>query len=165
MEQNRFFFWWKVFTVTSVSLGMAWMFYELLRVGRGIMEASGIAAVFSDGVVLHKIGELLIAGPFVIGLFLPMFWQREDRDPTRILTAVRIALLVGGLLNGVAWLSLRYRVDWHPWCLILLAWGVVGFLFIRKISLTTLEKRRRLNAEQREPTDPPTDGPIDPTTP
>jgi len=144
MKENKFILWWKVCSIGIVVLGIGWMLFELIRVSWRITEDSGIGSVFIDGIVLHKIGELLVAAPFVVGLFLPMFWNKDGEEMERILNTVRILMLVGGVLNGIAWLSLRYIVDWHPWCLVIFCWGLIGFIFIKPLSLGMLRKYRQV---------------------
>ncbi len=123
-----------------VALGAGWMFVELARVVWQIGSQSGVWAIFGDGVAQHKIGELLIIIPFIIIAINSNFWP-----PARLrafLSRGQWAMIAGGLLNGYAWFQLRYRVDWHFWCLALLFWGVVFGPLFGRMMIKIAEKKR-----------------------
>lgn len=104
---------------------------ELIRVLGEVVAATGWTGIPFDGVVQHKVGELLIAIPFGALTLLKRVWNRE-----RLLLLIRrtqVSMWLGAILNGVAWLSLRHTKDWHPWCLLLLVFGFVGPWLARQL--------------------------------
>ena len=110
----------------------AWMVVELLRVTWNVGRGAGIGAIALDGVVQHKVGELLVALPLIAVAVLSNVWTKE-----RLLVLIRrtqLLMLGGGMLNGLAWLSLRDRVDWAWWCVLLLAAGLLGPWLTRMIA-------------------------------
>jgi hypothetical protein len=105
-----------------------WLLAELIRVFLEVVNRSGILSVPFDGVIQHKVGELMVGTPLFLILLLSNKWSKE-----RIFALVNRTqgvMIVGGLLNGLAWHSLREREAWNSffrvWCLILLFVGLFG---------------------------------------
>ncbi len=122
-----------------VAAGLGWMGYELVRVGAQTVLDKGWLAAFSDGVLQHKIGELLLIIPFLVLAVNSSVWLPERLR--RFYHRTVWLMVVGGLLNGYAWLELRHRVDWHIWCLILLGWGVVFGPLLGMMMIKIAEKK------------------------
>jgi hypothetical protein len=110
---------WLVVTAALLVLCAA-----LGRVVMEVLATEGWAGVPFDGVVQHKVGELLIAIPFAVLAPLSRVWDGERLQ--LFILRTRVSMLLGAILNGVAWLSLRYSKSWHPWCLLLLVFGLAG---------------------------------------
>src|SRR5687767_1935695 len=115
---------WIIAVVGTVAF--VWMIAELVRVVFEVGNQSGLAAVPLDGVVQHKVGELMVGVPFVSILALTNLWSAA-----KIRLLIRrsvIVMVVGGLLNALAWYSLRDRVAASDflriWCLIIFAFGL-----------------------------------------
>ena len=111
-------------TWAVLGAAMAWMVVELLRASWNVGRSAGIGAIALDGVIQHKVGELLVALPLIAVAVLSNVWTKE-----RLLALIRRTQLLmwgGGVLNGLAWLSLRDQVDWAWWCVLLLAAGLLG---------------------------------------
>lgn len=150
MHSSKLIFWNRSISALIVGLGIGWMAWELVRVFWQITATSGPAAALRDGVTLHKIGELLIIIPFMSVVLRPTF-GRPDRDfSAALMQRLRLAMLAGALLNGYAWLELRQRVEWHSWCLILLAAGVAGALTLAMISRAISRQAQRKAAGNRK---------------
>jgi len=125
MEKRKLNFW--VMLLVGIP-AFIWLFVELLRVFLEIVNRYGIFSVPLDGVIQHKVGELMVATPLFLILLLSNKWSKE-----RIITLVnrmRDVMIIGGLLNGLAWISMRDRESWDSffrvWCLILLCVGLFG---------------------------------------
>ncbi len=105
-----------------------WLFIELMRVFLEDVNRSGIASVPSDGVIQHKIGELMVGTPLFLVFLLSSKWSKEKIFT--LINSLQIVMIIGGLLNGLAWFSLRERETWNSffrmWCLILLIVGLLG---------------------------------------
>lgn len=105
-----------------------WLFAELARVLAEVARRSGPSGIPFDGVVQHKVGELMVAAPLFGILLLGNRWPREQ--VLRLVDRTRLVMLLGGVLNGVAWYTLREPMVWSSffrlWCLILLIVGVSG---------------------------------------
>ena len=129
-----------VFYVIIFCLGIGWMGLELLRVGWSILETKNFAAMITDGVVLHKIGELMVAAPFAWLAIMSSQWPVEKLQT--FFTRTKWVMVAGGVLNGLAWLTLRDIVDWHVWCLILLVWGTVAAPLFGKYVIKLAQKMR-----------------------
>ena len=105
-----------------------WLLVELVRVLLEVSRRSGFSSVPFDGVIQHKIGELMVAAPLFLILLLSNKWPREK--VLALANRTRLMMIAGGLLNGLAWYSLRERMTWSSffrvWCLILLFAGLFG---------------------------------------
>jgi|GEM_PF-5549412 len=106
----------------------AWLLFELGRVLTEVVRQSSAAAVPLDGVIQHKVGELMVGAPLFLILLLINKWPEE-----RVLSLVgrtRWVMVIGGLLNALAWYSLREREPrdsfFRMWCLALLVAGLLG---------------------------------------
>lgn len=124
--KKRTFNFWIIFIVGVAAFG--WMIADLLRVVFDIKNRVGLSAIPFDGVIQHKIGELMAAVPFVAILALKNVWVREKI--VSLIRQARIVMITGGLLNALAWYSLRERVGADSflriWCLIIFVFGLVG---------------------------------------
>ena len=112
-----------------------WLLFELIRVLLEVIHRFGAAAIPLDGVIQHKVGELMVGAPLFLILLLFNKWPKD-----KIFTLVnrtRIIMIIGGLLNGLAWYSLRHRESWDSffrvWCLVLLFVGLFGSQIARWI--------------------------------
>jgi len=54
---------WLIFVVALIAFG--WMIVELFRVFFEVKSQFGLSAIPFDGVMQHKIGELMVGIPFV----------------------------------------------------------------------------------------------------
>lgn len=105
-----------------------WLLVELIRVFLGVVNYAGVSSAPFDGVIQHKVGELMVGAPLFLTLLLSNKWSKDRvlalADRTRGL------MILGGLLNGLAWYSLREREAWNSffrvWCLVLLFVGLFG---------------------------------------
>ena len=117
---------WLIFVVALIAFG--WMIAELLRVFFEVKSHSGLSAVPFDGVMQHKIGELMVGILFVAVLALSNLWAREKI--LSLIRRTRLIMITGGLLNALAWYSLREKVGADSflriWCLIIFVFGIVG---------------------------------------
>ncbi len=110
------------------AVAFVWMLAELGRVLLEVVNGSGVSAIPLDGVVQHKIGELMVSISLFMVVLLSYVWSKE-----RLFTfasRMQIVMIVGGLLNGIAWYGLRERESWNSffriWCLIILVVGLFG---------------------------------------
>ncbi len=119
-----------------------WLLAELIRVFLEVSNRSGVSSVPFDGVIQHKIGELMVGVPLFLVCLLSIKWSK-DKIFTFI-NRMQIVMIIGGLLNGLAFFSLRGReiFDWffQFWCLLLLAVGLLGAPFARWFVSKTKEK-------------------------
>jgi hypothetical protein len=115
---------WLIFVVGIVAFG--WMIAELVR---AFFEAPpGLAAVALDGVIQHKVGELMVGIPFVAVLALSNLWPPER---TRLLIKrTRFVMIAGGVLNVLAWYTLGDKFlagsFLRIWCLVIFVFGLAG---------------------------------------
>lgn len=128
---------WLVLVTALVAFG--WMIAELLRVFFDVKSRSGISAVPFDGVMQHKIGELMVAVPSVAVIALSNLWAREK--VFALIRQTRVLMIVGGLLNALAWYSLREKFGADSflriWCLIIFIFGLTGsWLLLRMVNRT-----------------------------
>ena len=105
-----------------------WLLAELLRALMEVVNRSGILSVPLDGVIQHKVGELMVGAPLFLILLLSNKWSKEKI--LALTNRLRVVMIAGGLLNGLAWYSLRERAAWNSflrvWCLVLLCAGLFG---------------------------------------
>ena len=105
-----------------------WLIAELVRVFLEVVNRSGISFTPLDGVVQHKVGELMVGAPLFLVALLGNIWSKEKLFA--LVSRTRGMMIVGGLLNGLAWYSMRERVAWDSffriWCLVLLFVGLFG---------------------------------------
>ncbi len=117
---------WLISVVALIAFG--WMTVELFRVFFEVKSQSGLSAVPFNGVMQHKIGELMVGIPFVAILALSNLWTREK--VFSFIKRTRFVMITGGLLNALAWYSLREKVGADSflriWCLIIFIFGLVG---------------------------------------
>jgi hypothetical protein len=118
---------WLILVVALVAFG--WMFAELFRVFFEVKSIYGFSAIPFDGVMQHKIGELLAGIPFVAILAFSNRWSTEKTFV--FIGRMRIVMIAGGLLNALAWYSLREKVEAESflriWCLVIFVFGLFGF--------------------------------------
>jgi len=123
-----------------------WLLIELIRVFSEVVNRSGILSVPLDGVIQHKVGELMVATPLFILLLLSN--KLSQQRIFALANRSRIIIIVGGLLNGLAWYSLREREAWNSffriWCLVLLFVGLFGAQIVKW--LVSRAKERTLSA-------------------
>ena len=112
-----------------------WLVWELVRVWMEVAASGGLAAVPMDGVIQHKVGELMVGGPLFAILLLANVWSGER--VARLISRLWPVTIIGGLLNAAAWFTLRERMEWdsffRTWCLLLLVVGLLGGPIVRSI--------------------------------
>ncbi len=105
-----------------------WLFAELGRILLEVVNRSGVPSIPFNGVVQHKIGELMVGAPLFLVALLSYVWSKERL--VAFADRMQIVMIIGGLLNGLAWYSLRERESWdkffRTWCLIILVFGLFG---------------------------------------
>ena len=125
MRNPKLSFW--LMTLVGVP-AFIWLLAELVRAFLEVIDRSGVPSVPFDGVIQHKVGELMVAAPLFVTLLLATRWPKERAYA--LATRARVIMIVGGMLNGLAWYSLRERVAWDSffrvWCLVLLFVGLFG---------------------------------------
>ena len=121
---------------------LIWLLAELIRVFLEVANRSGIVSVPLDGVIQHKIGELMVGVPLFLVCLFSTKWSK-DKIFTFI-NRMQIVMIIGGLLNGLAYFSLRGRETFdrffQVWCLLLLIVGLFGAPFARWFVNKTIEK-------------------------
>ena len=139
MDKQRLNFWAMALIGTPAFI---WMLAELIRVFSEVTNRSGVSSVPFDGVIQHKIGELMAAVPLFLILLLTNIWSKEKIFT--LINRMQVVMIIGGLLNGLAYFSLlgRETFDWffQVWCLILLVVGLLGAPFAKWFVSKTKEK-------------------------
>lgn len=119
-----------------------WLFVELIRVFLEVVSCSGLSSVPFDGVIQHKIGELMVCTPLFLIFLLSNRWSKEKIFA--LANQTQIVMIIGGLLNALAWFSIRERESWNSffriWCLILLFVGLFGSQIAKYLVSRTKEK-------------------------
>ena len=119
-----------------------WLFAELVRVFLEVVNRSGVSSIPLDGIIQHKVGELMVAVPLFLIMLLGNIWSKEKLFA--LANRMRIVMIVGGLLNGVAWYSVRDRMAsgsfFRIWCLVLLFVGLFGAPIAKWLVSKTKEK-------------------------
>lgn len=136
MKKRAINFWFLI-VVGIVAFG--WLITELLLVFFDVKSRSGLAAAAFDGVIQHKIGEIMVAVPFFAVLVLSNLWSPEKISS--LIRRTRLVMITGGLLNALAWYSLREKVEADSflriWCLVIFVFGLVGsWLLSRMLNRT-----------------------------
>ncbi len=125
MKNKKLSFWLMVIVGIPA---FVWLVAELMRVFLEVVNRSGISSAVLDGVLQHKVGELMICAPLFLILVLGNKWSKEK--VAALTDRMRALMIAGGLLNALAWYSLREREAWDSffrvWCLILLFAGLFG---------------------------------------
>lgn len=129
---------WIILVASLIAFG--WMIAEVFRVFFEVSNRAGLSAIPFDGVVQHKIGELMVGVPFAAVLALSNLRAREK--VFSLIGKTRVVMIAGGLLNALAWFSLRERFEADSflriWCLLIFVFGSVGsWLLIRMVSLAS----------------------------
>jgi len=139
MDKQKLNFWAMALIGTPAFI---WMLAELIRVFSEVTNRSGVSSVPLDGVIQHKIGELMAAVPLFLILLLTNIWSKEK--VFTLINRTQVVMIIGGLLNGLAYFSLlgRETFDWffQVWCLILLVVGLLGAPFAKWFVSKTKEK-------------------------
>ena len=125
MRQRKLNYWIMVLAGVPAFI---WLIAELARAFVEVVNRSGITSLPFDGVIQHKVGELMVATPLFLLLLLSNRWPKGNL--LALVNRTRIIMIFGGLLNGLAWYSLREREAWDSffrvWCLILLFVGLLA---------------------------------------
>ena len=115
---------WLILFVSFIAFG--WMIAELFRVLFEVKSIYGFSAIPFDGVIQHKIGELMVGIAFVGILAFSNRWSTEKTFV--FIGRMRIVMITGGLLNALAWYSLREKVEadsfLRVWCLVIFVFGL-----------------------------------------
>lgn len=131
---------WFLLIVGIIAFG--WMIAELLRVFFEVESRAGLRAVPFNGVIQHKIGELMVAVPFLAALVLSNVWSREK--VFSFIRRTRFVMIAGGLLNALAWSSLRETVGADSflriWCLVIFVFGLTGSWLLMRLVGRTINK-------------------------
>lgn len=114
-----------VIWIVSVPAAL-WLGAELMRAMLEVERTRGYTELLFDGVVQHKVGELLIMFPILCVLLA--LNRRSEEQMMRAIDGVRWMILAGGVLNGIAWLSLADRAVptsfLRVWCSVLLVFSI-----------------------------------------
>ena len=125
MRNQKLNFW--VMTLVGIP-AFGWLLAELVRAFLQVVNRSGIWSVPFDGVIQHKVGELMVGAPLFLILLLGNKWSKERT--LALASRSQGLMILGGLLNGLAWYSLREKDAWNSffriWCLTLLFVGLFG---------------------------------------
>jgi hypothetical protein len=135
MRRSPFDFW---FVGTTGAIAFIWLFAELVRVLRQVIAQQGAVGIIIDGVIQHKIGEILVAAPLFLLTLLSDKWSKDKL--LRLVSYTEFVMVAGGLLNALAWFNLGEQEDWTSffriWCLVLFVTGFfgafIGRWFVRK---------------------------------
>jgi hypothetical protein len=103
---------------TILLLGSLILIEELIRVIWRVVSEFGFVRAIVDGVVLYKIGELLIILPLL--LIIHLIGQVDKERLLLIIKKWRFLLWIGAGLNLLALFDLLRRADW-VWYVVLLA--------------------------------------------
>lgn len=136
---------WLILFVSLIAFG--WMIAELLRAYFEIKNVNGLSAIPFDGVMQHKIGELMVGIPFVAILAFSNIWSLEKTFV--FIRRMRIVMITGGLLNALAWYSLREKVEadsfLRVWCLVIFVFGLFGsWILSWMVNRTTNEVKKSI---------------------
>ena len=125
MKNRKFNFWLMLLVGVPAFI---WLLVELIRVFLEVVHYRGILFVPLDGVIQHKVGELMVGAPLFLILLLSNKWPKER--VLKLANKTGIIMIIGGLLNALAWYSLRQKESWNSffriWCLVLLLVGLFG---------------------------------------
>ena len=136
MNDRRLNFWIMVLAGVPAFI---WLAAELVRVSLEVWGRSGVWSLAGDGVVQHKVGELMVAVPLYLLLLLANRWPVDK--VSALANRTRIVMIAGGVLNAVAWYSLRDREPWDSffriWCVILLLVGLFGSQIAKWVTART----------------------------
>ena len=125
MEMRKLRFW--VMLLVGIP-AFIWLLAELVRAFLEVVNRSGLSSVPLDGVIQHKVGELMVGTPLLLIFLLSTVWPKERLFA--LINRTRVIMMAGGLLNALAWYSLRERESWNSffrfWCLIILLVGLFG---------------------------------------
>ena len=145
MKRRKEYLFWMTFGIFCLLLFIAtW----IRRVGI-IGHDKGLMHILQEPTIIHKIGEVLLLGPFFI-IFMGSFTQSRQKIYKWINIAA-IPMLVGGVLNLYAWFELKDLVFWHPLCLFIFAWGMVAVPLCRKYFIVrAMKEPRRTQRAQRK---------------
>lgn len=136
MNKRSVNFW--IILVTAL-IAFGWMIAELVRVLSEVLNRSGFSVLAFDGVMQHKIGELMTGISFVAVLAVSNLWTREKVHS--LIKRLRIVMIAGGLLNALAWYSLREKVGADSflriWCLVIFVFGLAGSWLLSQMANRT----------------------------
>ncbi|MEM8906315.1 MAG: hypothetical protein AAGD05_00600 [Bacteroidota bacterium] len=104
-----------------------------IRPIRALGFSNGWLPFLLDGTLQHKLGEVLLWIPFYY-IGLSTFHQTQSDLLQRILS-FRWSMLLGGILNLIAWWSLRHDVWWHLFCWVIFFWGLFAVPLCKRLFL------------------------------
>lgn len=130
-------------------VGFGIMFYELVKVFTGVVNNEGVRFVPLDGVIQHKVGELMIFVSFFSILLFSKIWTKER--VFALADKIKFVMLIGGILNGLAWLTVSDKLAWSHsfrlWCLFLLIFGQIAAPIAKWLAGKDI--RKNLSSETR----------------
>lgn len=139
MKNRKLNFWLMLLVAIPA---FVWLLVELVRVTSEVINRFGISSVPLDGAIQHKVGELMVGVPLFLILLLSYKWAKAK--VLSLVSGTQILMIIGGLLNALAWYTLRDRESWNSffriWCLVLLFVGLFGAQIARRL-LKLAEKR------------------------
>jgi hypothetical protein len=129
----------------SVAAWLGWILTEMLRAFLYITRMAEAEFSLCDGYFLQKLGELLIA--ISLGLIF-LLSQRGSREKLLgFISGARIALMAGGILNGLAWYALIESTYWYSlrrlWSMALMIIGLFIADVIKRVVEQSEERQLR----------------------
>lgn len=138
--KNRKFNFWLMLLVGVPAF--SWLLFELIRVSLEVVHSRGSLFVPLDGVIQHKVGELMVGAPLFLILLFSNKWPKEK--VLKLANKTGIIMIIGGLLNALAWYTLRQKEPWNSffriWCLVLLLVGLFGSQIARWVVKISSER-------------------------
>jgi len=114
-------------------LGALIFLYTCIRPVRVIGFDSGWLPFLLDGTLQHKLGEVFLWVPFFFaGLFT---YTKSQLELNQFIERWKYPMMLGGILNLISWFDLKDDVWWHPFCWVVLFWGIFGAWLCRKLFL------------------------------
>ncbi len=113
--------------VATVVVG--WMTFELIVAVLAGIRLDGVSA-FTDPLVLHEAGELLVVGLTILGIYV---WVFKDAGLAGFLSATRYGFWLGAALNAIAFLTLPAGSRWTNWALILVLLGAAAPFVLERL--------------------------------
>jgi len=99
---------------------VGWMAFELFIAFLAGLRIAGLTA-FTDPLMWHKAGELLVVGLAILGICV---WVFRGPGLARFAATTRYVFWFGAALNVVAWLRFPAGSRWSWWAVTLIVLGV-----------------------------------------
>lgn len=121
----------------AVIIGLAGLIYDFVRYISKISYSIWSKNFLLDGVIQHKIGEFII---FIVLMSIVIYSKSHTKEAVLQLSKKLYPFIIlGGVLNLIAWFDVVDRASWHIWCLILFVVSLVFYpalYFYQKRSLS-----------------------------